>query len=77
MSTWREKARATIREVMRANPDVGGNELRKLLRENYPFGERRMHPYKVWLDEVRKVCGNQRHGPNLRNYWVDMGKGDN
>ena len=32
-------------------------KLRKALRESYPFGERRHHPYKVWCDEVRRQVG--------------------
>lgn len=76
MSTWREKARAHIRRVQEENPDAGGEQLRRILRENYPFGERRWHPYKVWLEEVRRACGDTRHSPNLRRFWVDMGKGE-
>jgi len=27
---------------------------RQALRESYPFGEKTNHPYKIWLDEIRK-----------------------
>lgn len=33
------------------------NELRALLREAYPFGERAHWPYTVWLREVRRALG--------------------
>ena len=29
--------------------------IKKLISESYPFGERANHPYKIWLDERRKV----------------------
>lgn len=28
--------------------------VRKALREAYPFGPRENHPYKIWLDEIKK-----------------------
>jgi hypothetical protein len=30
---------------------------RARLREAYPFGERKYHPYKIWLDEIRRQLG--------------------
>jgi len=29
--------------------------LYKKISEAYPFGERKYHPYKIWLDEVHKA----------------------
>lgn len=34
-------------------PNATVAEKRKAVRTAYPFGQRQMHPYKVWLSEVR------------------------
>ena len=36
-------------------PEVEKRRLWRLIRKSYPFGERSMWPYKVWLAELRKV----------------------
>lgn len=58
--TWRDRARPIIARVI---AETGGDDLklvRKALREAYPFGERAMHPYKVWCSEVNRQLGTQR-----------------
>lgn len=58
MGTWRESAAPIIAEVIRR---VGRSDmcaLRKALREAYPWGDRRMHPYKVWCSEIRRQLGH-------------------
>lgn len=52
--TWRDSAYPIIGKVIAENKDKTEKEIRKALREAYPYGERRMHPYKVWCDEVNK-----------------------
>lgn len=69
--TWRDIARERIAEVRTEHPTASGNELKKLLRDAYPFGERRMHPYNVWLDEVKKTLKNPAVGKNLRTFWTE------
>ena len=32
-------------------------DVNKALREAYPFGERKHHPYKIWLDEIKRQKG--------------------
>ena len=55
MSDWRagesryESARRIIEKVAADNPGVSEKELLRLIRDAYPWGERRMHPYKAWL----------------------------
>lgn len=49
-----------IAEVQRAHPSAQGDELRALLSAAYPFGERKYHPYRTWLDCVNKVCRRRR-----------------
>lgn len=46
-----------ISEVMRDNPHLSGDDLRKAVSDAYPFGERRMFPYKAWLKAVEQVLG--------------------
>lgn len=55
---WRAKAKAVIRQVMADHPKAEPKELRRLISEAYPFGERKYHPYKIWLDEVNRQLGN-------------------
>jgi hypothetical protein len=53
---WRTVARKHV-DLALAEGRAGGLEgkaLEKFVRDHYPFGERAMHPYKVWLSEVRK-----------------------
>lgn len=51
--TWKDAAQQVIREVEEQHPDSTDEELRTLISAAYPFGERRMWPYKVWLREVK------------------------
>jgi hypothetical protein len=53
MGDWRKASYKAIREVINANPGLSEKELRKKISEAYPFGQRAMHPYKVWLSEVK------------------------
>ena len=56
-SRWREIAAPIIAKVLAEYPS--GKERRKALREAYPFGERKVHPYKIWLDEIAKQEGRK------------------
>jgi hypothetical protein len=63
MSYWRRQAIPIIRRVIE---EVGRDDeraLRKALAEAYPFGPRAYHPYKIWLDEIKK----QLQGPKPRD----------
>lgn len=53
------RARPIIAEVLRETEGLPEKEIRQALTAAYPFGERRMWPYKAWLAEVRA----QRLGP--------------
>ena len=44
-----------IAEVGREDPERLHRELRRALRDAYPFGPRKYWPYRVWLEEVKKV----------------------
>jgi hypothetical protein len=54
---WRGRARAAMMSVvesyLRTHVDIDARELASLVDDAYPFGERRYHPYKMWLAERR------------------------
>lgn len=65
--TWKDRAHSVIQEVYLTWTDVNGflpspqmcesdkQRLWLMVKKSYPFGERAMHPYKVWLNELKKV----------------------
>ena len=54
-SSWRIKSAQVIYKIIKENPGVTIKELHKKISEAYPFGERKYHPYKIWLDEVHRA----------------------
>jgi hypothetical protein len=52
-SSWRVKACQVIEQVIKDAPP--GADLVKLIDEAYPFGDRKYLPYKMWLEERKKV----------------------
>ena len=62
-SRWRAKAAEVISEVLDLCGDVSTPEdekaTRARLREAYPFGEKKYHPYKIWLDEIARQMGKK------------------
>ena len=65
-SYWRDIAAPIIREVIARIGCDDDRALRKALFEAYPFGERKMHPYKIWRDEIkRQLEGRQHRRPNV------------
>lgn len=62
-SHWRQRARAVIQKVIKDNPDKKGKELLRVISEAYPFVERKYHPYKIWLDEVKVQTGQKVKHP--------------
>ena len=59
MKTWRERSAPVIREALKKTEGQPEKDIRKALRDAYPFGERKYWPYKVWLDEVKKQRSGQ------------------
>jgi len=70
-SLWRLKSRAVILQVIADNPDADPAKLRMLVSQAYPFGERRYHPYRIWLSEVKRLLGSkERPQPtSVRYMW--------
>jgi len=63
VNTWRDDSQAVIARVKRNNPHATTEELKKLLYDAYPFGERKYWPYKVWCQCVRETLGLSRYRP--------------
>jgi len=55
--TWRDAAAPIIAAVLQETSGQPEKLIRKCLYEAYPFGERNYHPYKIWLDEIRRQRG--------------------
>ncbi len=69
MGTWRDIARPIIQKIIIENEGRDSKELKKLISNEYPFGERQYHPYKVWLDEIKVQLKERRFGK--KNQVVD------
>jgi hypothetical protein len=60
-SYWRESAHHVISQVLERNADERGEWLQdpaEILGEidkAYPFGQKDLHPYKMWLEERKEA----------------------
>ena len=52
--TWRSHCAPIIRKVLLENIGKPEKQIKKALRDAYPYGQREMHPYKIWCDEIHK-----------------------
>jgi hypothetical protein len=59
-SYWREKSRPIIARVIAENKGADEQQVHKALSDAYPFGERKYHPYKIWLDEIAVQMGTRK-----------------
>jgi hypothetical protein len=55
--TWRDEARPLIAAVIAESKGLPEREIRSRLTAAYPWGDRKMWPYKVWCDEIRTQLG--------------------
>lgn len=61
-SIWFSRSLEVIADVHAALPsDISFEERAKAIREAYPFGERKHHPYKMWLKAQRQYLA--RYAP--------------
>jgi uncharacterized protein (TIGR02996 family) len=68
-SRWRIQATLAINFAlaeMPADKRWDEKEQRKAVSAVYPFGERRYHPYKIWLSEVKRRLGPTCRGRKVR-----------
>jgi hypothetical protein len=68
MSTWREGCRPIIEKVLKDTKGQDEKEIRKALKEAYPYGTRKYHPYKIWLDEIKRQRGLKKLGIKSRDH---------
>jgi hypothetical protein len=68
-SNWREHSRKVIQRVLEETKGQDEKTIRKALTDAYPFGERAMHPYKIWLDEIKVQRKKRTFGvrPDIQN----------
>lgn len=64
--TWREHAAPIIARVLKETAGKPEKDIRRALREAYPYGERQYHPYKIWCDEIRRQRGLKPPPPSKR-----------
>lgn len=57
MSAWRRVSERVIRQALAEAKDAGLDAAAtdKLISSRYPFGERRYHPYTMWLKVKREL----------------------
>lgn len=67
MSSWRDRLRPVIAQVIAEVGTDDMKKLRKALREAWPenLGPRSMHPYKIWLDEIRRQLEPRQPHENI------------
>jgi hypothetical protein len=60
-SRWRKESREIIARLLEDCKACGYDEatIKKALHDAYPFGERKYHPYKIWLDEIKRQRGKK------------------
>jgi hypothetical protein len=59
MNTWRDSATPIIARVLKETKGQDEKAIKKALFDAYPFGARQYHPYKIWLDEIKRQRGKK------------------
>lgn len=55
--SWKDKSNMVIKRAIEENYTVGDDieQLFNLIsKKYYPFGERKRHPYKAWLNAIKE-----------------------
>lgn len=65
---WREHAAKIIERVLCETHGQPEDVIKKALFDAYPYGERRYHPYKIWLSEIRRQRGKTTYKPVIYNH---------
>jgi hypothetical protein len=57
--TWRDDAAKPVAEAIRVGESLGlkGKELVRHCNRQFPWGQRRYHPYEIWKSEVKRQLG--------------------
>lgn len=72
--TWRDYARPIIAKVLEVNKNADERATRKALKAAYPFGERKYHPYKIWLSEIQVQLNKKTLGKKKNIVPKEQGK---
>ena len=75
-SRWRRIARPIIAKIIKEVGQEDEKKLRRALLEAYPFGERKYHPYKIWLDEIKVQLGLKKFKVGGRKHKPDKNQLD-
>lgn len=67
LSRWRSAARPVVEFVLAHTKGWPEKEIKKALRDAYPFGPRENYPYKIWLDEVARQRGKRRSQRRMKD----------
>lgn len=62
---WRDYAKPIIAQVLKDTKGQPEKAIRRALKEAYPFGMRKYHPYKIWLSEIQIQRGKKKFGVRL------------
>jgi hypothetical protein len=65
-SYWRKQAAPIIGEVLKETAGHDEKAIREALKEAYPFGPRKYHPYVIWRDEVARQRGLKKRTAKQR-----------
>jgi hypothetical protein len=65
-SYWRKQAAPIIAEVLKETAGQDEKAIREALKEVYPFGPRKYHPYVIWRDEVARQRGLKKRTAKQR-----------
>jgi hypothetical protein len=60
LSSWRQRAAPIIARVLAETSGQPEGDVRAALLAAYPFGPRKHHPYRIWLNEIRVQTGQRR-----------------
>lgn len=60
-SSWRRRSRSIIREILNESKATTIKQLKREISKSYPFHERELHPYKIWLSEVKIQMREKQH----------------
>lgn len=63
-STWREHCATIIAQVLIDTKGQTEKQIKAALREAYPYGQRSLHPYKIWCDEIKVQRGLKKRKRN-------------
>jgi len=58
--TWRDVAGPIIFKVLEETKGQPESVIKKALFDAYPLGQRQYHPYKIWLDEIKRQRGTKK-----------------